>query len=56
VRLCLENLVSLCTQLEDYVKITDYVGQLREIAQARKDVAAEAQALIMLGIILNLKT
>jgi hypothetical protein len=48
-KVCLENLCSLYTQLEDYSRVADYVGQLREMALAHHDYASEAQALIVTG-------
>jgi len=33
VKECLQNLCALYTQLEDYSRVSDYVGQLRDIAQ-----------------------
>jgi len=49
VKECLQHLCALYTQLEDYSRVSDYVGQLRDIAQAQNDFDAEAQALIMTG-------
>jgi len=49
VRSSLEHLCSLYSQLEDYNRVVDLVGQLRDSAVARKDADAEAQALVLMG-------
>jgi len=49
IKMCLQQLCAIFTNLEDYLRVSDYVNQLRDIAQAQHDVDSEVQALIMSG-------
>ena len=48
-RSALEHLCALYSQLEDYARVVDFVGQLRDSAMQRGDPDAETHALVLMG-------
>lgn len=47
VKTCLQQLCAIFTNLEDYLRVSDYVNQLRDMAQSEHDADSEVQALTM---------